>query len=70
VIVEPTEEGMNVREFAKARKDMALGRLTDMQWDKCNAYQRGVLHHVDLAIKSITLDDLTELEEEYDPTRR
>lgn len=62
--VETTNDfGLNVPEFAKARKAMALGRLTNDQWDRASADQKKILHQIDLAIQSITLDDLSELDE-------
>jgi len=62
--VETTQEsGLNQIEFAKARKAMILGRLTEGQWDKANSYQKGVLHQIELAVQSITLEDLSELDE-------
>lgn len=62
--VEVTNDfGLNVQEFAKARKAMVLGKLTELQWDRANSYQKGVLRHIDLAIKSVTMDDLSELDE-------
>ena len=57
------EFGMNTLEFAKARKDMALGRLTEAQWNKVNSDQRKILHQIELTIQSIHIEDLTELDE-------
>lgn len=68
MIIEP--DGLNVLEFARARKAIALGQLTVAQWDKANAYQKSVLHHIELTMESLTVEDLATLEEEYDPTRR
>lgn len=56
-------EGLNRIDFAKARKDMALGRITDMQLEKANSSQKNILHQIDLTIQSISLEDLSELEE-------
>ena len=55
--------GMNIQEFARARKDMVLGRITSFQWDKASADQKKILHQIDLAVQSVTLDDLSELDE-------
>lgn len=57
------EFGMNTLEFAKARKDMALGRLSEAQWDKVSKDQRKILHQIELTIQSIHMEDLTELDE-------
>jgi hypothetical protein len=57
------EQGLNRLEFAKARKDIALGRLTQAQWSKASIEQQKILHQIELAIISITLEDLSELDE-------
>lgn len=62
--VEVTNDfGLNVQEFAKARKAMVLGRITNDQWERASADQKKILHQIDLAIQSVTMDDLSELDE-------
>lgn len=57
------EYGLNRTEWPKARKDMALGNLTETQWGKANADQRKILHEIELAIQSIDIEDLSELDQ-------
>jgi len=62
--VETTQDfGLNIPEFAKARKAMILGRLTNEQWDRASADQKKILHQIDLAVQSISMEDLSELDE-------
>lgn len=57
------EYGLNRLEWAKARKDMVLGRITETQWDRANQDQRKILHEIELAVKSVYVDDLLELDQ-------
>lgn len=55
--------GHNRLEWAKVRKRMVLGSVMDADWEGCNTEQRYALHQIELAIKSVTVEDLSTLEE-------
>jgi len=61
----PQEPEHNQLEWPKVRKRMALGQTTESDWENASATQRWCLHQIELTIKSINTDDLSELEEDY-----
>ena len=63
MLVTPQHKELTPIEWKKARKDMALGRLTDTQWDKASKRQKYTLHQIELTIESLSIEDLEELEE-------
>jgi hypothetical protein len=61
--IETNEYGLNRLEWPKARKDMALGKLSESDWGKANKDQKKILHEIELAIQSIDMEDLSELDQ-------
>jgi len=44
---------LNVREFAIAKRDIALGNLSPIQWEDASPYQQGQLHQIELLMKDL-----------------
>lgn len=60
----PEEKGLNQYEWARARKNLGITGITDHDtWCRMNRWQRDAYHQIELMIKSITMDDLSELDE-------
>ena len=55
----------NNLQWAKVRKRAVLGQTTYLDVEEASAWQKAVLHQIELAVRSIDLDDLTELEEDH-----
>lgn len=60
---EPEEKEHNTLQWAKVRKRAVLGQITYSDTEEASKLQRYVLHQIELAVKSIDVDDLEELEE-------
>jgi len=58
------ESELNRLEFAQARKDMATkGFIDESVWGGASKWQQAILHQIELTIKSLTIEDLTQLDE-------
>jgi len=54
--------GLNPKEFARARKDMFLNGTVSIEiWEKANSFQKGILHQLELTLKSLTPADIKKL---------
>lgn len=54
--------GLNQKEFSQARKDMLLtGSVSEKQWSKANSWQKGVLHQIELTIKSVSEEEFNKI---------
>lgn len=53
----------NVLQWAKVRKRAVLGQTTYSDVEEASVWQKAVLHQIELAVKSISEEDLTQLEE-------
>ena len=62
----PTIAGNNIEpehnplQWSKVRKRAIMGQTTYDDLEKASAYQKSVLHQIELAVKSITEEDLQE----------
>lgn len=59
----PTSDGHSRIEWAKVRKRAVLGQLDYSDHQKANRWQLAVIRQIELAVQSVDMDDLSDLEE-------
>jgi len=56
--ISPTEQELNVREYAQAKRDAALGTLNVLQYEEASNDQRRVLQQIELVFKDLIKKEL------------
>ena len=57
---EPEEKEHNTLQWAKVRKRAILGQTTYSDVEEASKIQRHILHQIELAVRSVTEEDLEE----------